>query len=601
VVRGPQARALTFLRRVFLPFVTDRTLPVCMACGALAGIAIALQVLDPKFIAGTGGKWIRPENDYIAYLVAWNYYIVDQWRFPLFDVPAMGYPEGGSVLFNDALPLAAIATKILYQATGARVNPFGWWIFLTYVLQGAMAARAVYAVGVRSIWACTAAAVLAIVNASFLSRMGHTALSSHFLVLWVVALHFESVRGRRVRALESASLLAISLLINAYLLAMVFVLELATLLTLGLRGWLRRRDLAAIAAGTALVALLGLVAGYGTFLVDPTTMKSQGFGLYSWNLAGLLLPPDGVLGFFAGVPRSGTHGQYEGEAYIGRGALLLLALCLISSPKKVLEGARRHWIYLATLSAFAIYAASNVVYAGNVLLIQYDLPQFAVDLGNYFRATGRFIWPLAYSLALLPIACIFKWWRPMPAIAAAALAVFLQLNEALPQMRYRRVVTTQAYEDLIDAQRMDGWLTQHDRLWQYPSWACGGLLGPTRRWATRESNRELQVQLAAARAGVPTNSVYTSRVLKNCPTELRWGATPRLEPGVLYLLGPHIVATSPALIELAQSDACITLDWAVVCSVKWSRVAERTKRAESRQRGNGAQHEVAEARRSVRR
>ena len=60
-----------------------------------------------QFIAGTGGKWIRPENDYVAYLVAWNYYIVDTWRFPLFDLPAMGYPEGGSVLFNDALPLTA--------------------------------------------------------------------------------------------------------------------------------------------------------------------------------------------------------------------------------------------------------------------------------------------------------------------------------------------------------------------------------------------------------------------------------------------------------------------------------------------------------------
>ena len=62
-----------------------------------------------------------------------------------------------------------------------------------------MAARLVCAVGVRSVWACAAAAVLAIVNTSFGSRMGHTALSSHFLLLWALALHFESLRRGRAK------------------------------------------------------------------------------------------------------------------------------------------------------------------------------------------------------------------------------------------------------------------------------------------------------------------------------------------------------------------------------------------------------------------
>lgn len=120
---------------------------------------MALHALDPRFVAGTGGKWIRPDNDYNAYLVAWHYYIVDAWRLPLFSIPAMGFPEGGSVLFNDALPLAALFTKALYQLAGVRPNPFGWWILLTYVLQGAMAARLVCAVGAQSIWVSAAAAV----------------------------------------------------------------------------------------------------------------------------------------------------------------------------------------------------------------------------------------------------------------------------------------------------------------------------------------------------------------------------------------------------------------------------------------------------------
>ncbi len=286
---------------------------VCILAGLLIGAWVGLSCLDPHFIMGTGGKWIRPDNDYIAYLVAWNYFLVDHWRFPLFSLPAMGYPEGGNVLFNDALPLAAAATKILYQLTGARLNPFGWWIFLTYVLQGAMATRVVWAVGVRSIWACAAAAVLTVTSGYFVARMGHTALSSHFLLLWALAVYFESVRKGRARILESSVLLGVALLVNSYLFVMVFVFVAMTMCALALRSQLTWRQLGGAALGAALVAALGLVSGYGVLLVNPSTMKGAGFGLYSWNPVSLALPPDGVFGYLTGVPRDATGGQYRGR------------------------------------------------------------------------------------------------------------------------------------------------------------------------------------------------------------------------------------------------------------------------------------------------
>ena len=247
-----------------------------MLLGALVGGFIALRTLEPAFIAGTGGKWVRPENDYVAYLVAWNYYVVDDWRWPLFDLPAMGYPEGGSVLFNDALPLASLPTKLLYQASGVRINPFGWWIFLTYVLQGAMAARLLCAVGVRSLWASAAVAVLAVINTSFASRMGHTALSSHFLLLWGLAMHFESLRRGRARIWEYTLLLSLAILVNSYLFAMVVAFQIATFFALWLRRQLPLRDVAVAAAGMAGVAVIGIAAGYGVFLASPTHDEEPG-------------------------------------------------------------------------------------------------------------------------------------------------------------------------------------------------------------------------------------------------------------------------------------------------------------------------------------
>ena len=68
--------------------------------------------------------------------------------------------------------------------------------------------------------------------------MGHTALSSHFLLLWVLALHFESLRRGRAKIVELSVVLALALLVNSYLFAMVFAFELATLLALWFRGQL---------------------------------------------------------------------------------------------------------------------------------------------------------------------------------------------------------------------------------------------------------------------------------------------------------------------------------------------------------------------------
>ena len=44
---------------------------------------------------------------------------------------------------------------------------------------------------------------------------------------------------------------------------------------------------------------------------------------------------------------------------------------------------------------------------------------------------------------------------------------------------------------------------------------------------------------------------------------------PALESDVLYVLGPPAVAASETLSGLARSNACVTLEWAVVCSASW--------------------------------
>jgi hypothetical protein len=474
------------------------------------------------------------------------------------------------VLFNDALPITAVLTKMLFTISGERLNPFGWWVLLTYLLQGVMAVRLMWAFGVRSAWASIGAAVLAVTPCFFSLRLGHTALSSHFLILWGLALHVETLRHGSARLLEFWLLLALALMVNSYLFAMVFVLEAAALVALAARRQLDLGVVPRLAGGLAGIFGLALVMGYGRVVVHPALMRGQGFDLYSWNAITLWLPPGGIFGHFADISRDATGGQFEGESYIGAGALLVLISALVSDPRVALDYIRRYRILVWTLMGFTIYAASNQVYLGRTLLVSYYLPNWALDLGNYFRGSGRFIWPLAYCLALLPVAFVFRQWRPRAAVALTIVAIALQVHEALPIIKHIRAVSEYSHPDLIDTPRVNELLTEHKRIFQYPSWACGGLAGSKRRWGNLESNRELQVELAAARLGKPTNSAYMSRMVNDCEPELAWRDNPILLRGTLYLLGPEAVAASPKLTDLARSTACIPLGWAFACSEKWA-------------------------------
>ncbi len=298
-----------------------------LVAGALVGLFVALIGLDPSFIVGTGGKWLRPEDDFASYLVAWNYYIADSWRLPLFSIPGLGYPEGGSVLFADALPLGALCSKILYALSGLRVNPLGWWILLAHVLQGAMAARLIRATGVQSVVASAAGATFAVCSSAFLFRMGHVALSSHFLILWALALYFEMVRDAprtedlpragRARTGELTLVLSITVLVNAYLFVMVAAIGGAALVTLWLKRALSSRDAAAAAAGALVVLAIALIAGYGVMFTNPRSMQAFGFGVFSWNLPTLVLPREGLPASLAGLSRDATGGQVRGRRVCG--------------------------------------------------------------------------------------------------------------------------------------------------------------------------------------------------------------------------------------------------------------------------------------------
>jgi Family of unknown function (DUF6311) len=532
--------------------------------GAVGGF-IGLCVLPLGFITGTGAKWAYPTGDSAVYVIAWQYFLHDRWRLPIFNLPALNYPEGGNVIVSDAVPVATLFSKTIFSLTGVAINPFGWWILLTYILHGAMAARLVTACGVRSVWASVAAGVLAVCSIAFLWRIGHLALSGQFLILWALSIHFESVRTQRFKPGEHFLLSTIALLDNSYLTVMVAVLQVTTFLSLWSARGIGEREWGHTALIVIGVVAVALAEGYGTILSWPGTMRASGFGQYSWNLAALLIPPEPYWGLPHGIVHDATDGQLEGEAYIGLGAVLVLVTCIAARPAQVVGAVRRHWILAVTLMACGLYAASNQVYFGSRLILHVPLPDWALRIASYFRASGRFIWIPAYAITILSVAGLFKWTPRLLAIPVVLLAMPVQVREATLTFASIRASLSHQSPEPVDTPHFETWMRQHRRVFRFPSWACG-TIAPAMTLVSREANRELQVDLIAARLGLRNNSAYMSRPNKNCGIEDWWAQNPTLNLNILYIVNKWAAGTRPALVELGRSASCIDVGWGMVCS-----------------------------------
>jgi hypothetical protein len=415
------------------------------------------------------------------------------------------------------------------------------------------------ALGTRFVWAAVPAAILAVCSVKLLYRFGHLALCGQFVLLWALALYFTNQRDRRVRLVEHILLSAFSMLTNTYLFAMVTGIQISTFVAARRQGALAPSDRRSLMLGLAAVLAIGVAAGFGTLLLTPAGIRAEGFGRFSWNIATLVIPP-----WWRAVPRDATGGQYEGESYIGLGAIVLLVAAIVTGPRAAIEHLRRHWTLWVALVAMAIFAASNRVYLSSLLIIDLPLHGPVAATANIFRASGRFVWPLAYTLGPVALARILRG-RRVVAVPLVLLATLVQLGEVLPVIRVVHSMSAEVQPDVIDTPTLERWMATHQRVWQYPSYFCNEFSGST-NVNSAEATRQLRLQLLAARSGLPNNSVYMSRSFKDCVREARWADTAELGEGVLHVIEKQKAAASPALAALTVSGACKDIGWTLVCS-----------------------------------
>jgi hypothetical protein len=484
---------------------------------AVIGTIWAATLLDWSFVTGRSVYWQSPQTtagggvdlDPGTALVGYLYYVQSPWHLPLFYVSTLGAPAGVNVIFTDLVPIVALIGKLICNITGATTNPYGAYLFLCFSLPGVMMTLVLIVAKIRYALAAILAAIFANTTPALLSKWGDFALEAHFLLIGALALYLFSLQTRARRGLATAWIgyLILVYLTNIYLFAMVGTVWLCAIIQRRLDGLTTSQEALGIGALTIMLATI-VIALVGQFGPGTPLPISYGYGHYSMNLASPFVPQSSGLFPWSERVIDATGGQYEGFNYLGLGLLLASLLVLPAEVGWLRRNLKRHVALFVAFVALTAFAISNRVFVGHWLLFELPLPY--QQLFGIFRSSGRFFWLICYTQMAIVIILGFRSAQPLIAVCLAGAAI-VQLFD-VQQLRERIVASIAdgaSAQELAPgsiARLMAG--ARHIEV--IPSFQCI-------YWEKKDqlpvklARANVELMLAAARANVPTNTVYLAR------------------------------------------------------------------------------------------
>ena len=532
------------------------------------GIALAALSLDSGYVSGRGAYWQAQIGDPAKGEIGWFYYARDAWRFPLFDIATYHYPEHGNVMLSDSLPLFALPAKLVYkiayEPTDRPPIYTGLWVALCLVLQAVFASRLLRALRIDDPASHLAGIALFCYLPIVMLRFGQAALMAQFLILFALEGYVRAKRDGLTHRewLAQCALPPLALLVHPYLAAMCGALVAATILdqwrerTLDLRGVMMRFG-GIVAFAFALMFVGGFFGAASGDFGD--------YGLYSLNLLSPWVPfPETLAGRLLGteIPIIPGTNQWEGGAYLGAGVFLL---CVLALP--ALAGwrasLRRHAVLFAVLVAVLAFAVSQRIGVGSYEVLDVPLPDAALHALSQFRGSGRFVWIAVYALVAALVVAVAGRYAKRARWMLVAAAV-LEIADVWPMQSGVRFASSMAAHSTIDRAAWTRLIDAHERIFQFPSFECGGVFG---RDVPGTKFREVEFDWIAAERNRPTNSAYLARFTKDCDRERADAAGNAGEHGVLRVyrstdeIGAFLHGRG---VDLAR---CGYLDDVVVCSL----------------------------------
>ncbi|MDX2109257.1 MAG: DUF6311 domain-containing protein [Verrucomicrobiota bacterium] len=473
-------------------------------CGACLGLIIGLTYFDSDFIRGTA-NWRAFSDDRLETMIGANYFLSEGWHFPLLDISGYNYPEGTNMAMTDSIPLVGLLIKCLSMQPFT-VNYMGYWLLFCCIMQGWMSVRLMKALGHRDLFLLVLAALFALSFPAFIFRSGHAALFAHFVILGALAL---AIEGRRSEFSEKyhikfAVLAIISALIHIYLLAMVMALYLGyciqntTVIT--------RRIWLAIASFLGLcVVLVGLFYLLGILRIGQSIPATSGYGLYSMNLLSPFWPQWSGL-FKIVSPFAPPLIQWEGFIYLGLGIIIILSLSLLVEFRHWVRLIRENWGVIVILILLVVFSLSDNIYLSKYKILEYNMP--FKSLCDQFRSSGRFIWPVGYTVMFFALHIVIKrFYRWIAYVLLITCGVLQHIDSRGANVAGSKCIPLASEDEIHYWQSIEKTIMAHKVIYLFPYYGCHDAY---------VNYRTVQIAYLASIHNLPFNAAYLARGGKQC-------------------------------------------------------------------------------------
>lgn len=532
-----------------------------LAGGVLGVVAFAtslgFEVVDPRFV-----EWLL-HDDWSIHFLGWHLYRAGPWDVPLGSTPLLRAPLGTSVGLTDSLPLFAVFFKLFDPLLPPTFQYIGLWLLACFVLQGIFAVLLLRLVTPSRTLQLLGAALL-VMSPPLLFRVGHPALSMHWLFLAALWRYFGASADKpNVKLLLWwIAIGGIAAATHPYMTLMVFSLMAAA--------YARRLIVAPSDAPIVLVHLVALaaVAGVllwqaGYFVIGRTgDLNVVGLGFLSMNTLAPLMSFQRSALFPQDLAEPASPWQFEGFAYLGIGMIALAVVAvgrfLWSLPRR--RFTRRNWQHLPFVivcTILTLLALSPVVTFGPRKLLEYDSGWWGPL--TIFRASGRLFWPVFYTMTFAILASVvrlrYRW-----AVALLVAGVALQAADVRGMHDAARHYKQFAFENPLRSPLWRIATPHYKHLVLVPSNLCDwqGIFDHT------------PFALLAGELGVSINAGLTARVdtqkqTEYCAQMRRDLSSGAVSPEALYVLRPEV---APRFQEGASSPlVCAPVDGYAICVV----------------------------------
>ena len=432
--------------------------------GAVLGAVVFVAVYGVKILDVTYDDWILTGwVDITQHYTGWQLYRASGWHFPVGLCDTALYPYLSSVIYTDSIPVASLFFKLLSGVLPDTFQFFGIYGLFCFMMQGGLAkliTRRVLCPEFR----CELASLAFVLCAPVLQRLYmHTALVSHYLILMGIVPFLYKNRMEKLwyRGLYWCLLGVLCISTHFYLHGMISVMFLGFVLWEMLEGKNINRWFVTVTDILLYIAayLLSTVAAFflwGGFYGGVTT-DSSGLGEYSANINALINPMN-----YSKIIREMPiiEQQYEGFSYVGIMVLLLLIPAVedVVHNHKELWSNKKNLIISAgiTMAVLSVIAFSPVIYINSFKLADIPLPAVVSNVWGIFRSSGRFMWPVMYTVMLI----LFGFAEKEKRASFTAILLFgavLQIFEFSDKIAKIHNEYTEIKEKHFDADYLDGY------------------------------------------------------------------------------------------------------------------------------------------------